>query len=333
MIWVVGDIHGMFDPLKTLLNRIKMDIYSSENIKNAKIIFLGDYIDHGESSKEVIDLLLELKEEFDVVFLAGNHEDLLLQYVNESDLFKTYGNVWFKDNGAKETIVSLSPIKNLCMKNFSGRDGQNIKWNNLKIENKYLEFFNKLKYSHIEQIGTGEEVFKFVFTHAGINPEKDIDKQLDVKNYDDFHSYLKNNKEWIENSIIWMRNMPEKPIENYIFINGHTPTIGIDKYCSCIGNYDVQSGKPFFNFGSKEAFCNRNGSYYYFSNVNKEDLISINIDTGAILGKYLTAIKIPDNLIEERKIQVIQVPTSGIRRSGYCKIENYYIKVPYCSTS
>ncbi len=197
MIWVVGDIHGMFDPLKVLVNRIKMDIYSSENTKNAKIIFLGDYIDHGESSKEVIDLLMKLKEEFDVVFLSGNHEDLLLQYVNESDLFKIYGNIWFKDNGAEETILSLSRIKKIYMKNFILREEENIKWSDFEIENKYLEFFRELKYSHTEQIGSEEEIFKFVFTHAGINPENNIDKQLAVRNYDDFHSYLKSNKEWM----------------------------------------------------------------------------------------------------------------------------------------
>lgn len=329
MIWVVGDIHGMFDPLNTLVRLIKNDIYSADETEKAKIIFLGDYIDYGGSSKEVIDLLLKLKEEFEVIFLAGNHEDLLLQYVNESDLFKKYGNMWFRDSGSRETLMSLSPVKDIDRKTFKLRDKGHLKWSEFEVEDKYLDFFRTLKYSHVEHISSEYESFKLVFTHSGINPENDVEKQLAIKSYDDFHSYLKENNEWIENSILWRRQMLDEPLGEYIFIHGHTPTVGIDRICHEMGNYNIESGKPFFNFGEKEAYVAKNGDYYYFSDVNKEDLISINIDTGAILGKYLSAIKISYNFIEDRKIKVLQVPTSGSRRSGDYKIQSYNIKVPY----
>ncbi len=51
--WVIGDIHGMHDPLKQLLIEIdKNNYFLEEEEKADTIIFLGDYIDYGPSSKE-----------------------------------------------------------------------------------------------------------------------------------------------------------------------------------------------------------------------------------------------------------------------------------------
>ncbi|MDR0355331.1 MAG: metallophosphoesterase, partial [Deltaproteobacteria bacterium] len=74
MIWAIGDIHGMFDPLKRLLERIR-EFDKPED--PAKVIFLGDYIDHGPSSKETLDLVMRL--DLEKVCLAGNHEDMALR--------------------------------------------------------------------------------------------------------------------------------------------------------------------------------------------------------------------------------------------------------------
>ena len=112
MIWVIGDIHGMLDPLKKIITEIrKLHYLCSQEVE--KIIFLGDYIDYGPSSKEVIELLLGL--EFDTVFLAGNHEDLFLQYLRNSDLFKKYGNIYFRGNGGQETLYSFFLVSLLAI--------------------------------------------------------------------------------------------------------------------------------------------------------------------------------------------------------------------------
>ena len=105
MIWVIGDIHGMFDPLNRLITEIrKLSVLYEEEVE--KVIFIGDYIDHGPSSKEVIDLVMDL--EFEKVLLMGNHEDLLLQFYDNGDELEEYGNVWFNGNGGQETIYSFS---------------------------------------------------------------------------------------------------------------------------------------------------------------------------------------------------------------------------------
>ena len=74
-IFAVGDIHGQADKLGSLLNRLA-------GLKpEARYVFLGDYLDRGRQSREVLERLLALKAERpDTVFLMGNHEAALLRY-------------------------------------------------------------------------------------------------------------------------------------------------------------------------------------------------------------------------------------------------------------
>ncbi|MDR2141821.1 MAG: metallophosphoesterase, partial [Deltaproteobacteria bacterium] len=76
MIWVFGDIHGLFDPLVNICGAIRDLAEQGEPVE--KIIFLGDYIDHGPCSKEVIDFILDLK--YEKILIMGNHEDLALRF-------------------------------------------------------------------------------------------------------------------------------------------------------------------------------------------------------------------------------------------------------------
>ena len=72
--FAVGDIHGCLHLLKKLI-----DIIQPTN--EDTIIFLGDYIDRGPDSKGVIDFLIDLKDKTNCIFLIGNHEDMMLQYL------------------------------------------------------------------------------------------------------------------------------------------------------------------------------------------------------------------------------------------------------------
>lgn len=69
---VIGDIHGSITALRRLLARV-------EPRPDDTLIFLGDYIDRGEDSRAVLDLLMELERERRCIFLKGNHEDMFLQ--------------------------------------------------------------------------------------------------------------------------------------------------------------------------------------------------------------------------------------------------------------
>ncbi len=132
-LFAIGDIHGCFDAFRTLLEQIIQ-------IKLAdKIILLGDYIDRGIQSKEVIDYIISLKAKgFDIVPLMGNHESMLVDAYNDKELISK----WIQNGGA-ETLKSF-----------------NI--NSLKdIEPKYIEFLKGLDY----YIALDE----YLFVHAGFN--------------------------------------------------------------------------------------------------------------------------------------------------------------------
>lgn len=71
----IGDIHGCAITMDALLDRIQPG-------PDDTLIFIGDYIDRGPDSKGVIDRLIRLREEQECVFLRGNHEELLLGYLD-----------------------------------------------------------------------------------------------------------------------------------------------------------------------------------------------------------------------------------------------------------
>jgi serine/threonine protein phosphatase 1 len=74
-IWTVGDIHGRLDKLLALLDQMEIDPAEDE------LVFLGDYIDRGPESKEVVDHLIGLaKSGLKCTFLKGNHEEMFLDY-------------------------------------------------------------------------------------------------------------------------------------------------------------------------------------------------------------------------------------------------------------
>lgn len=116
-IFAIGDIHGCFDAFKQLLKRIVFT-------KNDQLILLGDYIDRGPQSKEVIDYIIELQQKgSDIIPLMGNHEQMLLEAIEDkSKLFN-----WIQ-NGGLATLNSFS-IDSLD-----------------QLDQKYIDFFNCLQY-------------------------------------------------------------------------------------------------------------------------------------------------------------------------------------------
>jgi serine/threonine protein phosphatase 1 len=128
----VGDIHGCIDQLRQLVELVR-----TEN-KIDRWVFLGDYIDRGPGSKEVIDLLMSLQQETDVVCLKGNHEAMLIEAVeDDSDL-----DLWLV-NGGFATLQS-----------FDLADA-------FALTAKYLDWLGSLPLYH-------DDGRRF-FVHAGVN--------------------------------------------------------------------------------------------------------------------------------------------------------------------
>ncbi|MCB2082069.1 MAG: serine/threonine protein phosphatase, partial [Rickettsiales bacterium] len=80
-IYAVGDIHGRLDLLMKLEDRIMED--AARNSASRKVVvYLGDYVDRGTQSRQVIEhLIAQPLEGFETVYLRGNHEDAMLRFM------------------------------------------------------------------------------------------------------------------------------------------------------------------------------------------------------------------------------------------------------------
>lgn len=100
-IYAITDVHGCYNELVLLLAKLTIT-------PNTLIIFMGDYVDRGPQSKEVIDLIISLREQCCVVTLKGNHEDMMYKaLVNNSDRDV---EMWMT-NGGYQTLLSYGDIE------------------------------------------------------------------------------------------------------------------------------------------------------------------------------------------------------------------------------
>lgn len=129
---VVSDIHGCSKTLKSLIeNKVLLT-------KNDKVYFLGDYIDRGPDSSGVLDYIIGLiNEGYNIIPLRGNHEQNLLDAVNDYDT---------------ETLTYY--VEKICK-------SPDLLDNEKKVKPKYLNFLENLEFYF--------ELDPFILVHAGIN--------------------------------------------------------------------------------------------------------------------------------------------------------------------
>ena len=105
LTYAIGDIHGYDDLFERMIERIHAD---SESLgERPRIVLLGDYIDRGPSSRQVLDRVGHLLAAgwCDVVALMGNHEEALLRFLDEPE----FGDAW-RDWGGAATLDSYGVI-------------------------------------------------------------------------------------------------------------------------------------------------------------------------------------------------------------------------------
>ena len=120
MTYIIGDIHGHFDTLKALISKLP---------KNSEFIFVGDLVDRGLHSKEVIEFI----KINNYRCVLGNHEKMMIDYgtsVIKNYPKHHYTNYYLSDwlyNGGKQTLISygIASIDNydkklLCVENEDG---------------------------------------------------------------------------------------------------------------------------------------------------------------------------------------------------------------------
>lgn len=183
-LYAIGDAHGCFKELQDLMDLIFDDIGDD----NAKIVFLGDYIDRGPMSCQVVDYLNSLRTSgpigIEFVFLKGNHEDMLIEGElnrtsrEQSDMF------WY--NGGHQTKQSYDDY-------------------NMKFED-HRDFYESLERYHRHE--------DFFFVHAGINPNSKTIEEATERAY------------WSNDGLLWDRvwnDYDGEFPENVFVVTGHTP--------------------------------------------------------------------------------------------------------------
>jgi len=178
--YVIGDIHGCLDELRCLIEGLPLEV-------GDRLVFLGDYIDRGPDSKGVVSYLLELKTygpALELVFLKGNHEDMLLSYLG---LPGDYGEMFFF-NGGRQTFASYGLTTNQPSKEEALA----------AIPPEHLEFYQSLVDYYI--------IGDILCIHAGVHPEKTLEQQT------------KSEVLWIRDQFIYSSHaLP------YTVLFGHTP--------------------------------------------------------------------------------------------------------------
>ena len=98
MLYAVGDIHGEDAKLEELLEKLPLR-------DGDRFVFLGDYIDRGPDAFQVIERLIQLQRDWPCVFLLGNHESMLLDFLGWTDDAYFAGDA-FLMNGGDRTLAS-----------------------------------------------------------------------------------------------------------------------------------------------------------------------------------------------------------------------------------
>lgn len=96
-IAVVGDIHGCYDELLELMEKIQL---SNHHLKH--IVFVGDYIDRGPKSMQVFDYVRKISN---AVLLKGNHEDMMATELVDDKY------AYWAENGGHQTKTSYNSIE------------------------------------------------------------------------------------------------------------------------------------------------------------------------------------------------------------------------------
>src|SRR5450759_1804419 len=99
-IYAIGDIHGRADLLDDMFKRIDADL-AKNPVPHGVEVFLGDYIDRGPASREVLDRLVARKRTFRGVFLKGNHEIYLSNFPENPPILEDWQRF-----GGLETLTS-----------------------------------------------------------------------------------------------------------------------------------------------------------------------------------------------------------------------------------
>ncbi len=162
-VYAIGDIHGRLDLLRALVARIEADD-SARTAAKTSLILLGDLVDRGPQSAQVIDYLRDLaasRAPGSTRFLLGNHEEVFLAALEDEKSLRFFTRI-----GGRETILSYGIDED----RYAALD--------------YAELRDELRHrvppEHVAFLNGFEDMIvlgDYVFVHAGIDPASPLAAQ------------------------------------------------------------------------------------------------------------------------------------------------------------
>lgn len=202
--YAIGDIHGRLDLLEQLMSRIEADD-DARPAAATTLIFLGDLVDRGPESAQVVDYLLALRKRRGAEhtrFLLGNHEEVFLAALEDEKALRFFARI-----GGKETILSygISPEQ----------------YAELDYAQLLAALRDRVPTEHVAFLTSFEDLIllgDYAFVHAGIRPGEPLDRQRakDLR--------------WIREEFIGHSGPLEK-----IIVHGHTITDTVEEKPHRIG--------------------------------------------------------------------------------------------------
>ena len=194
LAYAVGDIHGRLDAFDALLHVIAQDALDSQPTQRPMLILLGDYVDRGPASAQVVDRILALTDEpaFEVRALKGNHEEALLQFRDEPG----FGQTWVEHGGAA-TLASYGVQPPATRTDPDAWETARVAFRDA------LPAPHKAFYEGLEILIT---LGDYAFVHAGVRPGVPLDRQ-------------------VERDLLWIRAEFLQSTARFekVIVHGHTP--------------------------------------------------------------------------------------------------------------
>ncbi len=251
-LYAIGDIHGRDDLLAELLARIEEDSARRGPAKRI-IVFLGDLIDRGPGSKEVVERLRTYRPiGIRLVFLAGNHEEVLLRILEgEARLVPD----WLRFGGAE------------CLRSY-GADPDRLR---RMPPATALEIVRSvIPASHVEFLRTFDDTFRagdYLFVHAGLRPGVPLAEQE-------------------PSDLRWIREpfLTDATDHGFLVVHGHTVSERVDERVNRIG---IDTGA--YRFGTLTALA-LEGDERRFIQVGAEEANITNTSGNRTISSALDAV-------------------------------------------
>ncbi len=184
-IYAIGDIHGCIDRLVAMHEAIAEDM-AERPCEAVTLVHLGDYVDRGTDSAQVVDWLLSGPPvpATQVINLMGNHEEMMLAALDGTDA--EAASHWL-NNGGADSLMSWGIARSVPPKEWRAR-----------VPDHHQAFLRELRLSHL--------VEPYLFVHAGIHPDRALDDQ---------HRF----------DMLWIREpfLSSKADHGFVVVHGHTP--------------------------------------------------------------------------------------------------------------